>query len=60
MKIKCVYNKFSVKARGQAMTEYALMAMAIMAGSVFLFQSFMTAYQYYTRAFYLLLILQIP
>lgn len=59
MKMYC-NNRGAVKDSGQAMTEYALMAMAIMAGSVFLFQSFMTAYQYYTRAFYLLLILPIP
>lgn len=59
MKMHC-NNEMTIKNSGQAMTEYALMAMAIMAGSVFVFQSFMTAYQYYTRAFYLLLILPIP
>ena len=45
---------------GQATTEYALMSMAILGASAFFFERMMSAYQYYTTAFYLLLVLPFP
>lgn len=49
-----------LRQAGQAMTEYALMSMAIMAASVFLFERLMTAYQIYTKGFYILLTMPFP
>jgi hypothetical protein len=45
---------------GQATTEYALMSMATLGACAFFFERMMSAYQYYTKAFYLLLVLPFP
>ena len=53
-------NNLAVRQRGQAMTEYALMALAMTAVCWLVFEAFMVAYQMYMKAFMLLLILPVP
>ena len=55
-----VVNRLNDNESGQALTEYALMSMCIMSGCVFFFQQMMSAYQLYTKAFYLLVVLPFP
>lgn len=55
-----IFRKKSIPESGQAMTEYAIMSLAMCAVSAFLFEELMVAFEAYTKAFYLLLILPIP
>lgn len=57
--MNAIFKKITPEV-GQATTEYALMAMATLGASAFFFERMMSAYQYYTKAFYLLLVLPFP